>query len=110
MPDSDISGHLEFEDDDAKKIPKPDGPDQQGDERRIALMGEPAMGEGQATATIDENGAFQLKKVAAGKYRVQVSWGGVCFYAEGVKLQSPASRSARRVSDNRQGFDPERVG
>ena len=84
VPDSDIAGRLEFEDDDAKKIPKPDGPDQQGDKRRIALMGEPVIGEGQATATIDENGAFQVKKVAAGKYRVQVSWGTA--YVKSVRL------------------------
>jgi hypothetical protein len=81
VPDSDISGQLEFEDDDAKQIPKY--------ERRISLSGGGAFGEGQATATIDANGAVQLKKVAAGKYRVMVSWGS--DYIRSVRLgSSPA--------------------
>jgi len=84
VPDSDISGRLEFEDDDAKKIPKRDGPGQEDDERRIALTGQKVMGAEQADATIDANGAFQLKKVAAGKYRVRVSWGTA--YVKSVRL------------------------
>ena len=84
VPNSDISGQLEFEDDDAKKIPKLDGPGPGVDEREIALRGEPVMGEGEANATIDENGAFRLEKVAAGKYNVQVSWGTA--YVKSVRL------------------------
>jgi hypothetical protein len=81
VPDSDISGQLEFEDDEAKQIPKY--------ERRISLSGGGAFGEGQATATIDANGAVQLKKVAAGKYLVMVSWGS--DYIRSVRLgSSPA--------------------
>ena len=84
VPDSDISGRLEFEDDEARQVPKHDEPDQEKDERRINLIGGGAFGQGQADAPIDANGAFQLKKVAAGKYRVQVSWGS--DYIKSVRL------------------------
>jgi hypothetical protein len=84
VPDSEISGRLEFEDDDAKKLPKQDGQDQDADERRIALAGGPGMQAGQAGGTIDANGTFQLKKVAAGKYKVLVSWGN--DYVKSVRL------------------------
>jgi hypothetical protein len=92
VPNFDISGRLEFEDDEAKQIPKPDGPDQGGDEHRINLNGGGAFGEGEATAAIDANGAFQLKKVAAGKYRVQVSWG--TDYIKSVRLGSTTTDGA----------------
>ena len=84
VPDSDISGRLEFEDDDAKKLPKPESPGEEEDERAIALTGNFLMGEGQATAKIDANGVFQLKKVSAGKYRVEVTWG--TDYVKSVRL------------------------
>ena len=89
---SDISGRLEFEDDEAKQIPKHDGPDQGDDEPRIELTGGGAFGEGQATAAIDPNGAFQLKKIAAGKYRVMVSWGS--DYIKSVRLGSTTTEGA----------------
>jgi Carboxypeptidase regulatory-like domain len=80
VPDSDISGHLEFEDDDARKLPKPDGPGEDIDERRITLIRESVR----PASTIDANGAFQIKQVVAGKYRVQVSWGAA--YVKSVRL------------------------
>ena len=94
VPDSDISGHLEFEDDDAKKIPKQDGPDPEFGQRWvISLTGESVMHGGGATEPIDENGAFQLKKVAAGKYRVEVSWGN--SYVKSVRLGATAFDGAK---------------
>jgi hypothetical protein len=92
VPNSDISGRLEFEDDEAKQIPKHDDPDQSDDERRITLTGEPGAGEGQADAAIDANGAFQLKKVAAGKYRVMASWGS--DYIKSVRLGATTTDGA----------------
>jgi len=92
VPNSDISGRLEFEDDEAKQIPKHDDPDHSDDERRITLTGEPGTGEGQADAAIDANGAFQLKKVAAGKYRVMASWGS--DYIKSVRLGATTTNGA----------------
>lgn len=92
VPNSDISGQLEFEDDEARQVAKQDGPDRGDDERRIDLTGGGGFGDGEASALVDANGAFQLKKVAAGKYRVQVSWGS--DYIKSVRLGSTTTDGA----------------
>jgi hypothetical protein len=87
VPDSDISGRLEFEDDEAKQIPKQDGPQQYPQERMIMLNGTgSSFEEGSSTARIGDDGSFQLKRVAAGKYRVQVAWGTA--YVKPMRLGS----------------------
>lgn len=91
VADSDIPGRLEFEDDDAKQIPRGKGPEQQYiQEKQVSLetMGGSNFGEGASPAALDADGAFHLKKVPAGKYKVQVSWG--TSYVKSMRLGSTA--------------------
>lgn len=90
VADSDIPGRLEFEDDEAKQIPHQNGPEQFVPEKMVSLeaLARSNFGEGASPAAIDADGAFHLKKVPAGKYRVRVSWG--TSYVKSVRLGSTA--------------------
>jgi len=90
VADSDIPGRLEFEDDEAKQIPREDGPGRFVQERMVTLEGvnESDFGDSAGSVAIDADGAFHLKKVPAGKYRVRVSWGTA--YVKSMRLGSVA--------------------
>ena len=77
---SDIPGQLEFEDDQAKVMPnKESGP------RRVRLSMVTEMG-GSPPAPVDDDGTFRLERIAAGKYRVWLSWDGA--YVKSMRLGS----------------------
>jgi protocatechuate 3,4-dioxygenase beta subunit len=75
IPDSDIPGRLEFEDDDARQMPhaKP----------TVTLQVVEGDNDG-PSVPIDDNGAFSLKKIPAGKYQLNVSWGTA--YVKSIRL------------------------
>jgi hypothetical protein len=80
VADSDISGHLEFEDDQVKAAwAKVNGP------RAVGLDAVNQFG-GLESASVGENDTFHLDKVPAGKYRVTLSWDGV--YVKSMRLGS----------------------
>jgi protocatechuate 3,4-dioxygenase beta subunit len=94
IADSDIPGRLEFEDDEAKQTSGIA-------DKRVSLetFGGFNFGDGAEPAVIDADGAFHLKKVPAGKYKVQVSWG--TSYVRSMRLGSTAIEGA--VLDLRSG-------
>ncbi len=75
IPDSDIPGRLEFEDDDARQMSHP--------RSTVSLFAIEADNDG-PSVPIDDSGAFGLKKVPAGKYLVKISWGTA--YVKSMRL------------------------
>ena len=75
VPDSDIPGHIEFDDDEARQMPHP--------KPTISLTAVEADNDF-PSAPVDETGAFHLNKVPSGKYRVNVSWGTA--YVKSMRL------------------------
>jgi protocatechuate 3,4-dioxygenase beta subunit len=85
VPPSNISGHLEFEDDDAKKLPAQEGSPQQDQDTHIELASLAGSG---VDSAIGSDGSFQLKNVAAGRYHVNLRWGTT--YIKSMRLGSTA--------------------
>jgi len=69
VPDSEISGRLEFQDDRAKQMPASDD-----GSRNVVLNGDGLWSEPPAPASIGTDDTFHLEKVPAGKYQVRLSW------------------------------------
>jgi protocatechuate 3,4-dioxygenase beta subunit len=85
VPDSNISGRLEFEDEDARKtLPK------ESAQRMIVVI---PVGDAEASFTgpvpVAEDGTFHLDKVSAGKYKVGLAWDSA--YVKSTRLGSSAS-------------------
>ena len=74
VADSDISGRLEFEDDEARQIPAQSAPGESTPERMVSLNALNGDSDVQPVP-IDAGGTFHLKKVPAGKYVVNAAWG-----------------------------------
>lgn len=81
VPDSDISGRLEFEDDRAKQMPQQDAP-----LRTISLEDEDGGFDPPSPVSIDAGYTFHLAQVEAGKYHVQLSW--QTAYVKSIRLGS----------------------
>ena len=84
VPDSNIPGQLEFEDDEAKQTLPKDG-------AKVALAG------GEYEPSIDPHGKFQLDNVPPGKYRVDLSWDEV--YIKSMRL-GPTPMEGRTLDLN----------
>ncbi len=69
VPDSDISGRLEFEDDRAKLMPQQDAP-----LRTVSLEDEDGGLASPSPVSVDAGFTFHLDKVPAARYHVQLSW------------------------------------
>jgi hypothetical protein len=84
IPDSNIPGRLEFEDEEARQLSAKGGPERGGPERMVLLSTDDEFGNGTNPAPVGADGAFRLEKVPAGKYRVRVLAGGT--YIKSMRL------------------------
>jgi hypothetical protein len=83
VPDSDISGRLEFEDDRAKQMPQQDAP-----LPTISLEDEDGGFDPPNPVSVGAGYTFHVAQVEAGKYHVQLSWQSA--YVKSMRLGSKA--------------------
>jgi len=92
VPDSDIVGHLEFEDEDARKLPQQNDPENSPEPDppvgSITLNPASQNDESGGSSPIAADGTFHLKKVPAARYHVRVRWG--TSYVKSMRLGSTA--------------------
>ncbi|MES1258119.1 MAG: carboxypeptidase-like regulatory domain-containing protein [Acidobacteriota bacterium] len=116
IPESDLPGRVDFEDDAARQLLQPPSPatkpqqpgtqpsGQQRTPQPSIQLQNVAMGPGPGLATFDESGIFSLKKVAAGRYRVVIRPDSL--YVRSMRLGSRSVEgSLLDLSDGSDGAD-----
>jgi hypothetical protein len=83
IPDSNIPGRLEFEDEEARQLSAKGDPEPGGPERMVMLSADEEYGNVNP-APVGADGSFRLEKIPAGKYRVHVLAGGT--YIKSMRL------------------------